>query len=90
MNMLKAGAKALMEMEGGEWGSKRITEGTRDFYRRNARACWSAMVGAMSDEQLARFMTHGFYFSEDDYVTWRCDYDQVRAALLELLEVSHD
>ena len=54
MNMIEAGARAMFRLEdteGEEWDSKHIMEDVRESYREAARACWTAMVEGLTDEQ---------------------------------------
>ena len=85
MNMIEAGARALINAQyhDGAWDVQ--PEGpTKRLAREDARACWTAMVEGLTDEQALLVYARGYGFIVGD----RAERAEVcRAALLELMEV---
>ena len=93
MNMIEAGAQAMFRLEdteGEEWDSKHIMEDVRESYREAARACWTAMVEGLTDEQLAQVYKKTINVSGVEMALsgpHRQAAERLRAALLQLTEV---
>jgi len=92
MNMIKAGAQAMFRLEdteGEEWDSKHIMEDVRESYREAARACWAAMVEAISDADLFELRQHRPTF-EQERGDMKAMNDYTRAVLVAATEVDDE